>query len=88
MTAGETVGHLRIPHTVGTFVGSPQWVAGKYGAALEFNGTSDYVIHNMPAAQNFDNFTVAFWVKASSLGQGQWMSPFSSHTPNKLRNSD
>jgi hypothetical protein len=54
----------------GTFVGSPQWVAGKYGAALEFNGTSDYVIHNMPAAQNFDNFTVAFWVKASSLGRG------------------
>ncbi len=66
----------------GTFVGNPQWVQGEFGGALEFDGSSDYVIYNMPAAQNFDNFTVALWAKASTLGQGQWMAPFSSHTPN------
>jgi len=36
----------------------------------------------LPAAQNFANFTVALWARADSLGQGEFMSPFSSHTPN------
>ena len=66
----------------GTFQGDPQWVEGIYGGALQFDGTDDYVIHDLPSARNYDNFTVALWAKAATLGQGQYMSPFSSHTPN------
>ena len=32
----------------GTFQGNPQWGEGLYGGALEFNGSSDYVIHTLP----------------------------------------
>ena len=66
----------------GTFNGEPQWVDGYDGGALKFDGIDDYVIHTLPDARNYDNFTVALWVRAATLGQGQYMSPFSSHTPN------
>ncbi|MEE8307904.1 MAG: LamG-like jellyroll fold domain-containing protein, partial [Gammaproteobacteria bacterium] len=66
----------------GTFSGEPQWVDGYDGSALKFDGSDDYVIHQLPAAQNFANFTVALWARSDSLGQGEYMSPFSSHTPN------
>jgi len=66
----------------GTFSGEPQWVDGYDGSALKFDGSDDYVIHQLPVAQNFANFTVALWARADSLGQGEYMSPFSSHTPN------
>ncbi|UCE46613.1 MAG: LamG domain-containing protein, partial [Phycisphaerales bacterium] len=68
----------------GTFVSSPQWADGVSGAALQFDGLDDYVINQLPQAQNFDSFTVALWAKAGALRQGQFMSPFSSHTPNSL----
>jgi len=57
----------------GTFEGSPQWVEGIYGGAVQFDGMDDYVIHTLPTARNYDNFTVALWAKAGILGQGQWM---------------
>ena len=66
----------------GAIYGNPQWVDGYHGGALRFDGIDDYVIHQLPEARHYDNFTVALWVKADRLGQGQYMSPFSSHTPN------
>jgi len=66
----------------GTIRGDPQWVEGYHGGALKFNGVNDDVIHQLPQAENIDNFTVALWARADALGQGQFMSPFSSHTPN------
>jgi hypothetical protein len=66
----------------GSISGEPQWVDGYHGGALKLDGIDDYVLHELPEAQNFDNFTVAIWAKADWLGQGQYMSPFSSHTPN------
>jgi len=66
----------------GTFQGNPQWVDGYHGGGLQFDGADDFVLHSLPQAQNFANFTVALWARAATLGQGQFMSPFSSHTPN------
>jgi hypothetical protein len=66
----------------GTFSGEPLWVDGYDGSALKFDGINDYVIHTLPQARNFDNFTVTLWARAATLGQGQYMAPFSSHTPN------
>ena len=68
----------------GTLLNGPQWADGVSGAALQFDGLDDYLIHRLTQAQNFDNFTVALWAKAATLRQGQFMSPFSSHSPNSL----
>ncbi|MHC4632327.1 MAG: LamG domain-containing protein, partial [Planctomycetota bacterium] len=59
--------------------GDPQWVEGIYGGALQFDGVDDYVVHDLPSSRGYDNFTVALWVRAGSLGQGQYASPFSSY---------
>lgn len=50
----------------GTFVGDPNWVAGKVGNyALEFNGTSDYVNCGNGAKFNISNeITITAWLKA------------------------
>ena len=53
----------------GKLVNKPKWVAGKYGKALEFNGTNNYVEvetpHDLPigAAPR----TICFWFKWSKV---------------------
>ena len=55
----------------GTANGDPQWVAGKTGNALEFDGTGDEVSIPYSATLNpLDNFTVSAWAKAASGGTG------------------
>ncbi len=66
----------------GTFVSAPQWVDGLAGSALEFDGADDEVEHLLPEARNFPTFTTALWVRAATVGQVQYSSAFSSHTPN------
>ena len=52
----------------GTFVGDPQWVAGKIGGALEFDGNGDYVDCGAILAFNINtNITVACWIKVRQL---------------------
>jgi hypothetical protein len=50
----------------GEFVGDPQWVDGKYGKAVEFNGTSDYieVLDADPISMDTD-VTCAAWFRPS-----------------------
>jgi hypothetical protein len=51
----------------GVFVGDPQWVAGKFGGALEFNG-DDYVnCGNGPSLQIQDEITITFWFKVQAF---------------------
>lgn len=46
-------------------VGGPEWVDGKFGKALKFNGTSAYV--EVPEHENpTDAITVSAWVKSST----------------------
>ncbi len=67
----------------GTFSGEPQWVDGHGGGgALEFDGVDDFVVYSFDQVQTFAAFSVAFWVKASSLGQPNYASPFTGHFPN------
>ena len=67
----------------GTFSGEPQWVDGHGGGgALEFDGVDDFVVYSFDQAQTFAAFSVAFWVKASSLGQPNYASPFTNYYPN------
>ena len=51
----------------GIFNGDPQWVAGKFGGALEFNG-NDYVnCGNGPSLQIQAQITIAFWFKVQAF---------------------
>ncbi|MFH1719360.1 MAG: LamG-like jellyroll fold domain-containing protein, partial [Planctomycetota bacterium] len=66
----------------GTFIGEPQWAEGIDDGGLEFDGLGDQVEHLLPEATTFPSFTIALWVKAASVGQAQYASAFSGHTPN------
>lgn len=46
----------------GVFKGEPNWVAGKFGAALYFDGVNDYV--DTGFTQNLGVYTVGAWVKS------------------------
>lgn len=64
----------------GTFTGEPQWVSGHNSAgALHFDGIDDFVVHSLGGAQNYETISVALWVKADTLGQPAFCSPFTSH---------
>ncbi len=55
----------------GDLVDNPKWVDGKFGKALEFNGTSDSMEANsdgLPLAA--DDRTIAFWVKSPNMAMG------------------
>jgi len=48
----------------GELVGDPQWVAGKFGSALEFDGDGDYVtIPDSDSLDMADQITIACWFK-------------------------
>ena len=47
----------------GTFVGDPQWVAGKLGGALDFDGDGDYVdFGNDTIFDITDAFSLTLWI--------------------------
>ncbi len=58
----------------GTLVGDPQWVDGKFGEALEFNGVEDYVdCGNGESLDITQTITVMGWVKPDeALGLDGW----------------
>jgi len=66
----------------GPFVAEPLWVDGYTGSALKFDGVDDYAVYEWAPAESIEAFTVAFWVKAETLGQPQYCSPFTGHYPN------
>jgi len=50
------------------------WVDGKYGNALSFDGTNDYIdAGDRSSIQLIDNFTVSLWSKANSPFAGSFM---------------
>jgi len=51
----------------GTFKGKPKWVEGKFGKALEFDGTSGVEISD-PEKFNFLTWTYSFWFRTAAGG--------------------
>jgi hypothetical protein len=69
----------------GTFNGAPEWVDGYFGGGLHFRGDTDAdsVVYTIPGgATVWEAGTIAIWVKADSLGQDNYSSCFTNHTPN------
>ncbi len=63
---GTQVGDFSGNGHSGAFVGSPTWVSGKFGTALSFNGSTDYV---NPGNVSTGVMTVAFWVNSANATQ-------------------
>jgi hypothetical protein len=54
----------------GTLVGDPQWVEGKIGGALEFDGDGDYVDCGNPAVLDITgDITVMCWIKVAAFSK-------------------
>jgi hypothetical protein len=53
----------------GDIVGDPKWVEGKFGDAIELNGTSDWV--TVPEIGTFEEVTIAEWAKCTGR-LGAW----------------
>ena len=62
----------------GEFVNNPEWVEGKFGDALDFDGIVDYVQINVPVVVETDDFTMGCWVNPGKV-QKQWANILSSH---------
>ncbi len=59
----------------GTINGAPKWVSGKIGAALEFDGSDDYIDCGNDSSLNINNkITIAAWVKTTSTAHGYFVS--------------
>ena len=48
----------------------PQWIKGKFGNALQFDGSSNFVETDFPGIGGADSRTVCFWVKAKEEKNG------------------
>jgi hypothetical protein len=56
----------------GTILGNPQWVPGKVGGALDFDGDGDYVnCGNDPIFDITEEITLAIWVNANDNNNGE-----------------
>ena len=51
----------------GLFNGDPQWVAGKYGGALEFDGDDYLNCGNGDSLQIQDEITMSFWFQVDAF---------------------
>ena len=70
-TSGNVAGDASGNGNDGTLVGDPQWVPGRVGGALEFNG-DDYVnCGNDPSLTIRDEITIAFWFQVEAF-QTTW----------------
>ena len=67
----------------GEFVGTPEWGEGHNSpGALHFTDEGQIVLYSFDAPVEWPAGTVAVWVKADTVGQGNWNGVFSSHVPN------
>jgi hypothetical protein len=49
----------------GTFNGDPAWVAGRFGGALEFDGSGDYLDCGNDPSLDLTRWTITFWLNAN-----------------------
>lgn len=70
----ESGGHASNDGTLNNFnfTGSDGWVAGKFGNALEFDGTDDYVSKASAPLNVGTSMTVSFWVDPTTLTSGNY----------------
>jgi hypothetical protein len=66
---GNTAADVSNNGNSGTLNGNPQWVAGKIGNALQFDGSGDYVeVSGFSGLNNVTALSITAWVKLTSTG--------------------
>ena len=67
--SGSTTADSSGNGNTGTLTGSPTWVTGKFGDALSFNGTTQYVeIPNSTSLTISGAMSIGGWINESSTG--------------------
>jgi hypothetical protein len=56
----------------GTIVGNADWVDGKFGSALEFDGSSHVSVNDSESLDMTDQVTVMFWVRTEKKMADMW----------------
>jgi hypothetical protein len=64
-TARDTSGN----NNTGTLINNPQWVMGKIGGALNFDGVNNYVQINHSSSLGITNFSITAWIRYNSAPQ-------------------
>ncbi|MCH7559638.1 MAG: discoidin domain-containing protein, partial [Planctomycetes bacterium] len=75
--AGTTVADVSGAGHNGFFVdGTPEWVEGKFGKALKFNGSNKVEIPDHPDFHLQDAISMALWIKPTEAVQPGYAKPF------------
>jgi len=62
----------------GNVVGNPEWIEGKFGTALRFDGSADSAVLDRPVVVDGTDFAIGCWVKPGT-SQKPWANLLSSH---------
>jgi len=68
---GDTTADISGNGNNATFQGNPEWVNGKFGKALKFDGNSILKVEDSDSVRVTDAFTIALWANPES-GQSSW----------------
>lgn len=70
--SGTTAADSSANNNHGTLYGDPTWTSGRYGSALDFDGTGDYVdVGNPSILQLTGDMTIAFWAYPTNIAEGR-----------------
>ena len=68
---GKEVKDLTDNHNDGEIQGDVKWIDGKFGGALEFNGSGSVIVPNSESLDIDEQITIAAWITFSDAGKGQ-----------------
>jgi hypothetical protein len=65
---GTTTSDASGNNNIGTLTNGPTWTTGKYGSAVQFDGTNDYIsiADSSSLSPGAGNYTVSAWVKTTA----------------------
>ncbi len=67
-TSGTTAADSSGNNNIGTLINGPVWTAGKYGNALSFDGTNDYInIGSLNGLDTTQSITLEAWVNFNNI---------------------
>jgi len=69
---GDIAGDSSGNRNDGTLIGKPKWIKGKFGAALEFDGTNYVQVADSDSLDMTKQITVVFWVETTKTMKDMW----------------
>jgi len=69
----------------GILMNEPEWVEGKFGEALSFDGVDDYVDTGLNTNDLSSPITISFWINAAQVKKSPLVSGYNNANPNANR---